>query len=282
MSSVPMPNTLPPVKEGGTLHPPTSEFLKHLLIHTPLEGFFLGIRHRQKLKRLKVHPELKDLVEEDAKLEQVLHRIITPDTNCVDVGGHLGSMLSTLITLAPRGRHAVVEPVPYKAKWLQKKFPGVNVFNCGASDKAGTVTFHVNVNQSARSTIHPTQDDLSQCVTLEIPLRSLDELLPKDYNPGFVKVDVEGAEKSVFEGMKEIAARSKPAIIFESTPDGLQGFGLTTTDNFEAIRKLGYSIWLFEDYLMNRPPLTLEQFAKAHEYPPKARNFLAMPDTRAT
>lgn len=273
-----MPNTLPPVKEGGKLHPPRSEYFKHLLIRTPLEGFFLGIRHRQKLKRLQQHPELRDLVEEDARMEQVLQRIVKPDTNCVDVGGHLGSMLSTLCRLAPKGEHAIIEPVPYKAKWLQKKFPGVNVFNCGASDKEGAITFHVNVNQSARSTIHPTADDLAQCVTLEIPLRSLDDLFPKTYSPGFVKIDVEGAEASVFDGMKDIAARAKPAIVFESTPDGLQGFGLTTTHNFEAVRRLNYSIWLFNDYLAGRSPLSLDEFNKAHDYPPKARNFLALPN----
>ena len=273
----PMPNTLPPVKAGGTLHPPRSEFLKHLLIKTPLEGLFLGIRHRQKLKRLTLHPELRDLFDEDGHLDRILRKIIKPDTNCVDVGGHLGSMLSAVSRLAPRGQHVVIEPVPYKAKWLQQKFPNVNVFNCGASDKAGTVTFHVNVNQSARSTIHPTADDLAACVTLEIPLRSLDELLPGDYKPGFIKVDVEGAEKSVFEGMKNVVARSKPAIVFESTPDGLLGFNLTTTDNFNAVRALGYSIWLFNEYLASKPPLTLDQFNKAHDYPPKARNFLALP-----
>jgi FkbM family methyltransferase len=277
MNATKMPNTLPAVKAGGTLRPPRSEYLKHLLINTPVEGLFHGIRHRQKMKYLKGHPELRELFEEDGWMERALGRIVKPDTNCVDVGGHLGSMLATLSRLAPGGRHAVVEPVPYKAKWLEGKFPGVSVFNCAVSDKAGVVTFHVNVNQSAKSTIQPTAEDLSQCVTLEVPLRTLDELLPRDYNPGLVKVDVEGAEKFVLEGMKEIVARAKPAIVFESTADGLLGFGLTTADNFEAVGRLGYAIYLFVDYLEGKGPLTVEQFGKAHEYPPKARNFLALP-----
>src|SRR5256885_2794215 len=48
---------------------------------------------------------------DDARLEQVLPIILTPESNCVDVGAHAGSFLTILTEVAPKGRHIAFEPV---------------------------------------------------------------------------------------------------------------------------------------------------------------------------
>ena len=45
----------------------------------------------------------------------------------MDIGCHIGSMLSTILRLAPRGQHWAFEPTPSKAAWLRAKFPEVEV-----------------------------------------------------------------------------------------------------------------------------------------------------------
>ena len=116
-------------------------YLKHCLIRTPLEApaFWLadlcGARQRRRA------PELKELYAEGSRTREVMRRLIKPTSNCIDIGCHLGSVLSYMVRLAPRGRHMAFEPVPMKAQWLENKFPEVQIMQMALADKAGELRF---------------------------------------------------------------------------------------------------------------------------------------------
>ena len=41
--------------------------------------------------------QLQEIYKESERLQEVLHRFIKPSSNCIDIGVHLGSLLSEII-----------------------------------------------------------------------------------------------------------------------------------------------------------------------------------------
>ena len=97
------------------------------------------------------HPELRPLYFEERRLDRVIARCVRSDSNCIDVGAHIGSTLSTLVRLAPRGRHIAFEPLREKADWIARKFPEVDVRAIALADRAGAVDFLEDLTDSGYS-----------------------------------------------------------------------------------------------------------------------------------
>src|SRR5689334_3504563 len=100
-------------------------FVKSLLVRTPLEAATKQLRWLLEAKKRREHPELWELYLEDRRLCEVLQRLLANDSCGVDVGAHIGSFLSLLMTYAPNGRHVAFEPSTTKSKWLTRRFPDV-------------------------------------------------------------------------------------------------------------------------------------------------------------
>jgi hypothetical protein len=82
----------------------TAERLKSRLVGTSLGGLLQAMqrtRHRRSVAR---DPKLDFVSREADHLDAALATCLKPTDNCVDVGCHLGSMLSDLCRLAPRGK----------------------------------------------------------------------------------------------------------------------------------------------------------------------------------
>ena len=77
-----------------------------------------------------------------------------------------------------------------------------------------------------------------------ISIEVLDEWADRNDVPkiDFVKIDVEGAEKSVLEGGRGIIRRSKPLMIIECNPVTSQRAGYEASELLDCVRSLGYSI----------------------------------------
>lgn len=102
------------------------EYFKHLLIRTPLEKPAMQLAPMFGLKKSYNHnPDLYEIQIEPSRIDRILEQILGKSSNCIDIGVHLGSMLSQITQLAPQGRHFAFEPIPYKVNWLKKKFPDV-------------------------------------------------------------------------------------------------------------------------------------------------------------
>ncbi|MGA1600903.1 MAG: hypothetical protein ACO4CG_01295 [Prochlorothrix sp.] len=104
------------------------EYLAHRLIRTPLEVPALQLRSLKTIPQRLKHPELKGIYDKSAEIDRALQTFLKPEMNCIDIGVHLGSMLSFIYRHAPRGQHFAIEPIPYKFKWLQQKFPEAQLF----------------------------------------------------------------------------------------------------------------------------------------------------------
>jgi len=77
-----------------------------------------------------------------------------------------------------------------------------------------------------------------------IEVRTLDSLIPNGYD--FIKIDVQGYEKYVIEGSKNIIEKYKPTIIIEIECHQLNRFGYKCDELFNLIKELGYVIFLLD------------------------------------
>jgi FkbM family methyltransferase len=253
-------------------------YWKHLLIRTPVEGVAKRLQHGLAFWRVLLHPGIREVYFEGARLDRAMARLVTPTSNCVDVGAHLGSTLSLLVKLDQRGRHMAFEPVPRKAAWLRKKFPEVDVREVALGNSRGKVTFSENLSRPGFSGLRAPTDVDDRVRDVEVQADRLDDVLAPDYRVDFLKIDVEGGELNVLRGAARTLERDRPAILFESGPGGAEKFGLSRRDLFSYLaEEQGYAIYMVKDYLTGGGPIDLETFDAAHRYPFRAFNYLALP-----
>lgn len=251
------------------------ERLKSLVISTPLDSPFEWLRMAAKLPSRLRHPELKEIYLEPGRFKKVLAKMLKSDSNVIDVGAHLGGILSSVLKLAPHGRHFAFEPIPRKANWLRAKFPGVEVSEVAVSDFSGQTTFFEDSKQTALSGLRIGSVRTTSTIEIPVSCRPLDDCVPEEYLPDVLKVDVLGAELQVLRGARRIIERSHPFILFATGTRKLSAFGTKPVDLYDWISDQGYSVFFLADFLSGGPPSDCDRFLAAHEYPFQAFNFAA-------
>ncbi len=109
-------------------------YLKEGLKGTYFEEFVKGL-----YGSFKQNEKIEFLINaEDNKLAvQILDRILTKTSNCIDIGCNTGDFLISIMKLSPLGHHYAFEPIPRLASRLKKRFPKVNVIEAALSDSEG-------------------------------------------------------------------------------------------------------------------------------------------------
>lgn len=166
--------------------------------------------------RARVSAHSAEIAEEERELSRLLAGTLTPASNCIDIGGYRGRVLEEMLRLAPGGRHIAYEPNPYLHERLAKRFPSVDVRCAAVSNQRGSATFTVVRDAPALSGLRDRWDGAEhRTESVPVRLETLDGDLPDGYVPDFIKIDVEGAERLVFEGAIRTIAEHKPTILFE-------------------------------------------------------------------
>ena len=258
-----------------------SQYIKHMLVRTPLEGPAVAVRYALGFWRRRRHPELAAVHREHDMIPKVLQRVLREDSNSIDVGAHLGSTLSKVMRLAPNGRHIAFEPIERKANWLRRKFPEVEVHCVAVGERGARTRFLENLTRPGFSGFGMTENHRDQWREYDVDVGTLDETIGAEYRPDFMKIDVEGAEYLVLRGGRQVIRRSRPVILFESGPGGAERVGVTRADLYgELTRELGYAVYFLDAFLSEGPPMSWEVFDRAHVYPFRAFNYIAVPGRR--
>jgi FkbM family methyltransferase len=214
---------------------------------------------------------------ESDRIEQLMLQVLQPDSNCIDIGCHIGSSLSLMVRYAPLGKHMAFEPVPEKASWIRKKFPEVDVRANALGDKRDKLTFFQNLSQPGFSGFGKDASSGDRVVEVHVDCERLDDVVAADRKFAYIKIDVEGAELLVLRGARELIARDRPMILFESSYDGAAKLGLERDDLFSLlVDELGYDVFMIGDFLESRAALNLAGFQNAAKYPFQAFNFFAL------
>jgi FkbM family methyltransferase len=173
-----------------------------------------------------VTPGLKRDRLDNEHLRMLLAFTLAPDSNCIDVGAHTGDVLRDMVRLAPSGRHIAFEPLPDFHAELVRAFPDVDVRCSALSTEAGETSFtYVKSNpgySGFRERTYPGKERIEKIVVRREPLASV---LPDDYVPRLIKIDVEGAEYEVLKGGIETIARHRPIVYFEHGQGSTDHYG---------------------------------------------------------
>jgi FkbM family methyltransferase len=167
----------------------------------------------------------------------------TESGTVIDVGAHLGFYsLHVANRLGAKGRVVAIEPHPLRFGFLNENVALNRIVNVvclpyAVGDHSGSATLY-DVDSSIGP--HATDASLepSRGTRFEVPLRTLDSICDEHHLDSviLVKIDVEGHEARVIDGMSQLIQQQHPRIIFEAlTRESLQA-------STERLRSFGYEI----------------------------------------
>ncbi len=171
-------------------------------------------------------------------LERAIRKYVRPGDTTYDIGANLGYVTLSLSTrVGPSGQVFSFEPLPNNLTRLREAVSAshranITVLDFAASDSSGTAMIRTAGNDSMASLVWHKDDPAA--AEYSIRTEPIDRLvasgrLPK---PAFVKIDVEGADGKVIQGMTQTIAECRPVIFVECSESGreiswsiMKGFG---------------------------------------------------------
>lgn len=150
-------------------------------------------------------------------------RFLQPDMVAFDVGANLGYYTLLFANrVGAAGRVIAIEPNPETFELLSETvalngYGGMTSLVCAAaSSRSGeSAELFVPLGEPKNATIAFAGNNRASELTASVPTVSIDALAKPLERVDFVKIDVEGAEPQVLEGMAATIERFKPTILLE-------------------------------------------------------------------
>lgn len=149
-------------------------------------------------------------------LAALIERQVSRSSTVIDVGANIG--LSTILLARMTERVIAFEPSPPNVAFLRRNLErngitNVEVHAAAASDKPGTLRFHVAQFGAGSHVVAAGHVSGGAMPTVDVPAVTLDGInLPPI---AFIKVDAEGHEPDVLAGARRLLARDRPLIYSE-------------------------------------------------------------------
>jgi FkbM family methyltransferase len=196
----------------------------------------------------------------DRETVEVMRRVLTAHSSCIDIGAHDGEILRHIAKLAPRGHHVAFEPIPHLAATLRARFPEVSVYEAACADRPGSAQFVLVENAPAYSGLRRRLYDRPDAAlrSIRVQVVRVDELVR--HAVSLIKVDVEGGEYHALLGAQRTIAIHRPVIIFEAGARSTGQYGVTPRDFTSLFARLGYRLSTMERWLASKPAFTEEEF----------------------
>lgn len=172
--------------------------------------------HVRSLQRIGGSAATKRDLRDQEHLRLLLAMTLAPDSNCIDVGANVGSVLAEIVRVAPEGHHIGYEPIPELASVLAERFPSVEIREAAASNRKGNTEFCFVRNRPGMSGFRQRADvHHDEVEMLTVRTEDIDSTLPDGFVPALIKIDVEGAEQDVLEGAIETISAHRPIVVIE-------------------------------------------------------------------
>jgi FkbM family methyltransferase len=176
------------------------------------------------------------------------------------------------------------EPHPYHKLTLESKIKKLHISNIIVSDIAfsdhtqKSLFYFSNKDQNSQaSTICEDQVEWrfgKDFDFREVQCSTIDEFCQtENVTPDLIKIDVEGAEKSVIMGGSRTIDQNKPIIIFESGLAGDSGF-LKLREILSFLYNQSYNVWIIDIFKFTTVPASWENVLGSENRDLKTKLFL--------
>ncbi len=195
---------------------------------------------------------------------RVIQKYVQADLDVLDVGANIG--LFTIYfarKISTSARVLAIEPTPAALSFLSRNIEindvsrSVIVYNGVVTDKPGEYTIMSIDGREEFSTLSTNMEQLSGRggfpMELVVHGQTIDNLVSVNgLKPGFIKIDIEGAEFLALQGAKNTLQNFHPVIYSELVDAYLQNFGTSSAQVVEYLRQFGYKV---VDVETNLPPI---------------------------
>lgn len=172
----------------------------------------------------------------------------------IDVGANFGYYSLLLAELVgAKGELIAVEPNPHAADFLRRSIElngllgrtRIERLALGATI-AGEASFYIPHSEPKNALIvsEAFQPHARDGAVIKVPVTTLDRLGDACSRVDFIKIDAEGAEQVILEGMSETIARHKPMLVVEFNPGryaDAHGFLERLAGIYGSLRRLDFS-----------------------------------------
>jgi len=173
---------------------------------------------------------------------------VRPGEVVVDIGANLGyfSLLFSQL-VGDRGQVHCIEPDPDNFALLLKNLSANNCRNAtaiqaAAADRTGSIRLYLCNDMGD----HRTYDSGDGRRSIEVPATRVDDVLERHPTVDWIKLDAQGAEPAILEGMRELIARSQRVrLAMEFWPYGLEKFGVSGRHVLAMLEEMGFIIYRF-------------------------------------
>lgn len=189
--------------------------------------------------------------------EQFLGNLCLRGQTVYDIGAYEGVMaLFFAKAVGAGGRVIAFEPNPVNCARLESnvalnKFDNVTIFQVAIGSRQEKAQLAIRRHDYATGSIDPSikmQILQEQGALIEVEVDTLDHRfqVTRLPSPDFVKIDVEGYELNVLNGMTETIARKKPNIFIELHGVGVQQKRENVKNVINFLSEVGYAIYHVE------------------------------------
>jgi FkbM family methyltransferase len=153
--------------------------------------------------------------------QRLMVRHVPPGSVVYDVGANIGIHTLLLARLVgPTGQVFAFEPVPAlyarlcENLQLNPSLPAARLVQLALGDRRGTAAFYTGHHAGAG---HLAASGPETGERIFVSTSTLDEFVYRDHHrpPGFVKIDVEGAEGSVLAGAERVLGNAQPILLVD-------------------------------------------------------------------
>lgn len=185
--------------------------------------------------------------DNEPQMRGMFKRVIKPGMTVVDVGANIGyyTLLSARL-VGDTGKVYAFEPDPSYYSLLKKNIEVNKLaaivwpFNLAIGNNDGKIPFFLGI--STGSSLFRVPDITGQEVLVDVV--SLDNFFSRRNWPvvEFVKIDAEGADKIVLEGMRGLIERNSALkLVIEVNPSSLKSAGTSAEALFSLLMELGFN-----------------------------------------